>query len=397
MNEKSAKHSLLDYCKNIPKDSPSRFDQLLLEIKEPIATSFDRPLPAIQCVDYSYVSGENAKGVGLQHPSDYLAADASPDEQYATYQIFLLRQENIRILGLKFLHPGDEILEIGAGMLDKAGDSNVSSAFPKEIAAGFSFCDINPTIVEQSLVLHPRARIRQSDILRLKNDYPKESYSRIVGVNILDTLAKEDLGRCMRELHYVLKPYGTLIHYMHLEPFIYALVHNLMDEEEILIPLLDQERAREFLRIKKDRYFDTIRDELVKKGVEQEKIDFLDFVSSLTRIQQERLCNAIIFSDNDSAYAALGREMQKWGETVTLMTFYEQIIKEALETNGFRIDESHYAVSEKTVRASVGSPYDQQKVTYGPTGKQSEPNDALGWGHGHFKILTHGIIATALP
>ncbi len=394
-NNNNPTNSLLELCAPISPDTTSPFETLLLKIKEPIANNFDLCYPLIHCVDYHFIEKENAEGTRQHHPSDYLPFDPTPDEQYISYQIFLLRQENIRHMGTRYLKQEDAILELGAGLLDKNGDSNLSSAFPKEIAKGFSFCEINPVIVEQSLENSPSSSIKQADILKLKREYPAESFDRVVAMNVLDTLTQEDLSRALKEIHQVLKPYGTLIHYMNLEPFIYGLTHALMKEEEILIPIFDKEEERHFLRLSKATYHNVVRDKLIGKVTPLE-LAFLDYVVTLNRLEQERLCNTIIFNDDTFEYGRLGRLITQWARRINPMDFYVDYMKAALEEAGFRIEEGHYHVSEKQVRARVEGPYDQQIVTYGPMGKIVVPDENLAWGHSQFKIFTHAIIATAM-
>jgi len=383
------KKTTIDRFKNkvnaLRQENSKGLNAYLFQVKDAILNDFSEDISSQNIVTYQLVNEENSSGMRMHYLADSMRADASQEERYLNYQVFQLAQKNIHQLAEPYLNNNMNILELGAGCLDGTGDSAISSAFSKDIAANFLFCDINPAVVQQSLSLFSDARIMQADILKLSHVYPKNTFDMIVGLNVLDTLSKESLKTAYEEIGCLLKNDGHFLHVMNLEPYIYSSIHNIIDDAHFVIPCLPPYGKRCFIKIDKQTTS-------YNAALSEQEQDLLYFVSGLSQKQMERFVISTIYQDKEGAIINLGKRLLHAGETITPMEAYLQNQLSAAKSCGFNLITNQYSEHTKAIRAQINGHYDRKHIQSGPNGMTIEPDEELEWSHATLTIQSHALL-----
>lgn len=361
----------------------------LRKITNEIENDFEGAIDPHFSEDYAFLQNELVEGTSHQYLSDSLSDTDSPENQYINHQIFVLRHENIRKSLSGVLSKNSSVLEVGCGVLDEQGESFISSALPKELANTFNYCDISPKVVKQCLTNNPQSNIKQCDLLKLSNEYGKDAFSVIVGLNVFDTLSKKDLKLSLQQCRLVLKENGSLIHLMNLESYIYSTVHNLCDNDSIVLPILDSDSDRQFLRIEKKALTNL-------NTLSNDESLFLHYLSELPKEQLERFCLGTIFTDDTYTISLLARKLSKLGKTFSPLELFVNNMTDALNETGYKIQRCELLHSEKEIRALINGPYHQKNISLGPNGRELLDAPSLDWSHAHLKVYTHCILGLDL-
>ncbi|MEC7838996.1 MAG: class I SAM-dependent methyltransferase [Chlamydiota bacterium] len=359
---------------------------LLIPISEEIEKGLSECRSKDFLVDYKLISEENRMGKLSHDLADEVPESASLEEKHILYQVYLLQQKNIYTLLSDLFESAGNILEIGCGVLDKRGDSFISGSFSREIRSKFTFCDINPSMIEKSKNNCPRASINTCDATKLMNEYSENTFDIVIGHNSLDTLSESDLETTLEQASHIIKERGYLVHIMSLPPFIYSTVHNLCKSNNIIIPIyLDTNLI--FCSISKERYRNNLRDKAV--NVDENMLIFLDYCASLDAFQMERLCNYLA----QKGPLPFFENILCLGDNINPMNAYLNLLTSTLEKYNFSIDTSDFYSSFKEVNVQVSGPYEGNSLKYGPNGKAITSVNNVKWGKSNLEIVTHGLIA----
>lgn len=301
--------------------------------------------------------------------SDDLAIDSTGDEKNFFMVQFKSRQQNIWNMRDRLFDASQTSLEIGCGILDNGGYSFLTSSIPRAVAKNFSYCEINPNAVQKSLRNCPEARIQFADVLELGRFYPKNSFDNIVGINVLDTFDSKDLKKALVQIQQVLKPNGQLVHILNMEPFFCSIYHDLFTDGMMAFPYVQSDSRRKILLIPKSDWKPMHQELSSKKLLPETALAFLDYVATLSGVQQERLWVGMNALDKKASMESLGKALASLGvKALSTMDIFSDHYKTALEQCGFGSIENWEESTSTQLKVKPGHPWGGLSVECGPQG-----------------------------
>lgn len=365
----NSKTILLDYCNKLSLQKEiSAFDKILLSLSSRIPNDFNNPHDTTY-YDYEGLKRLNVEGNLMHAFSDDLSIDSTSDEKNFFVVQFKLRQQNIWNMRERLFDPSQTSLEIGCGILDNGGFSFLTSSVPRAVAKNFAYSEVNPNAIQKSLRNFPEAKIQYADVTKLDRYYAPQSFDNIVGINVLDTLDAVDLLKSLNQIQRVLKPGGQLIHILNMEPFFCSIYHTHFKDDVLAFPYLQSDSARKIILLPKHDWKKTREGLVNKKLLPELAIAFLDYISTLSALQQERLWVGMNTLDKNASMEPIAKALIALGNksisTVTLFTEqYQKLLKEC----GFSNLENWDETSSTQLKVSEGHLWGGLSVECGPQG-----------------------------
>ena len=374
----NSKTILLDYCNKLSQQKEiSTFDKILLSLSSRIPNDFNDAQDTTY-YDYDGLKRLNAEGNLMHAFSDDLYIDSTPDEKNFFVIQFKLRQQNIWNMRDRLFDPSQTSLEIGCGILDNGGFSFLTSSIPRAVAKNFSYSEVNPNAIQKSLRNFPEAKIQFADVVELDHYYPPQSFDNIVGINVLDTLDAVDLIKSLEQIQRVLKPGGQLIHILNMEPFFCSIYHTYFKDDVLAFPYLQNDSARKIILLPKEAWKEMRKDLENKKLLPEIAIAFLDYVSTLSGLQQERLWVGMNTLDKNASMAPIAKALIALGnKAIPSVDLFKDQYQKSLQECGFTEPENWDETSSTQLKVSEEHLWGGLSVECSPQGVLRIPTPDL--------------------
>lgn len=318
-------------------------------------------------IDYERLTEEYRKGLKVQNLGGFIPESLSREEKLIHIALSRLRQKNsakifTKIPNKNFKKP----IEIGSGPLQANGSSFLTSSLSESERKNFFYLEVNPKIISSIKRSVKNPPLIEGDLLDLEKFFKEGTFSLIAGSNILDTLSKQDLEKALKEAHRVLKNEGFLVHLLHLEPFIYAILHTFSNNKSLFIPNLGQQnRGLVFIK------------DLNGEGLTALETQILKFIETLNPLEKEHFFNASLTLNNGRALSKLSEKiLRKYPEALRTFTdIFSDWINILSKEIGFKLIEGGSISSREKLDLPIDSQYKEKLIHIGPKGKKLLKSD----------------------